>query len=227
VLASGTVLLAGAAAHVGAHDPLKTRVTWTGDIARIVSARCVSCHHPGATGTMSLATYEDARPWARAIKEEVLTRRMPVWHAARGYGDFANDPSLSTFDIALVSAWADNGAPRGIDTDVDRTAVPGTAPTPAAPPAGGRAITVACGEQPAPEGRLLAVRPSLARGESVGIAIRLPGNRSEIVGWIRDYDPRYPATYQLRVPLTIPPAAVLSAQPATPGCSITLTVLRP
>jgi hypothetical protein len=57
--------------------------------------------------------------------------------------------------------------------------------------------------------------------------MRLPGNRSEIVGWIRDYDPRFPVTYQLRIPLAIPPTAVLSAQPATPGCSITLTVLQP
>jgi hypothetical protein len=226
-LASGIVVLAGAAARLAAHDPLKTRVTWTGDIARIVSARCVSCHHAGAADTMSLATYEDARPWARAIKEEVLTRRMPIWHAARGYGDFVNDPSLSAFDIALVAAWADNGAPRGTDADADRKEAHGSVPTPTAPPAGAREITLACGEQPAPEGRLLAVRPSLAKGGDVGLAMRLPGNRSEIVGWIRDYDPRFPVTYQLRIPLAIPPTAVLSAQPATPGCSITLTVLQP
>ena len=60
---------------------------------------------------MSFRTYEDARPWARAIKEEVLTRRMPKWHAVRGYGDFSNDPSLSAFEIALIAAWADGGAP--------------------------------------------------------------------------------------------------------------------
>ena len=52
----------------------------------------------GGRGTMSLTTYEEARPWARAIKEEVLTRRMPKWHAVRGYGDFTNDPSLSPFE---------------------------------------------------------------------------------------------------------------------------------
>ena len=59
---------------------------------------------------MSLAVYEDARPWAKAIKEEVLTRRMPKWHAARGYGDFSNDPSLSPFEIALIASWADAGS---------------------------------------------------------------------------------------------------------------------
>ena len=96
-----------AVAVVAAHDPITTRVTWSGEISRIVQARCVTCHSPDGRGPMSLKTYEDARPWARAIKEEVMTRRMPKWHAVRGYGDFSNDPSLSAFEIALVAAWAD------------------------------------------------------------------------------------------------------------------------
>ena len=62
---------------------------------------------------MSLTSYDEARPWARAIREEVLSRRMPMWHAARGYGEFSNDPSLSPFEIALVAAWVDGGAPKG------------------------------------------------------------------------------------------------------------------
>ena len=109
--------LAAAAAVVAAHDPITTRVTWTGEISRIVQARCVTCHSPDGRGPMSLRTYEDARPWARAIKEEVMTRRMPKWHAVRGYGDFSNDPSLSAFEIALIAAWADGGAPRGVEAD--------------------------------------------------------------------------------------------------------------
>jgi hypothetical protein len=100
-----------------AHDPITTRVTWNDDISRIVEARCVTCHAPDGRAPMSLATYEEARPWARAIKEEVLTRRMPKWHAVRGYGDFSNDPSLSAFEIALVAAWVDGGSPRGTDRD--------------------------------------------------------------------------------------------------------------
>jgi hypothetical protein len=93
-----------AAVVVSAHDPIKSRVTWAGDISPIVEARCASCHSVNARGTMSLATYDDARPWARAIKEEVMARRMPKWHAVRGYGDFSNDPSLSPFEIALIAA---------------------------------------------------------------------------------------------------------------------------
>ncbi len=122
VFAVSSVLILAAAAVLAAHDPIKTRVTWTGEISRIMEARCASCHSANARGTMSLATYEEARPWARAIKEEVMTRRMPKWHAARGYGDFSNDPSLSPFEIALIAAWADGGAPRGTEADA-RTAV--------------------------------------------------------------------------------------------------------
>ena len=71
----------------------------------------MTCHSPGGRAPMPLTTYEEARPWAKAIKEEVLARRMPKWHVVRGYGDFKNDPSLSAFEIALVAAWADGGAP--------------------------------------------------------------------------------------------------------------------
>ena len=104
-----------ALARLSAHDLITTRVTWTADVSRLVQARCVGCHAPGGKGPMPLTTYEEARPWARAIREEVLTRRMPKWHAVRGYGDFTNDPSLSPFEIATIVAWADGGAPKGPD----------------------------------------------------------------------------------------------------------------
>ncbi len=62
---------------------------------------------------MPLTTYENVRPWARAIKEQVLTRRMPKWHAARGFGSFANDPTLTPIEIAMVVSWVDGGLPHG------------------------------------------------------------------------------------------------------------------
>ena len=161
----GLVALSAAAVVLAAHDPIKSRVTWAGDISPIIEARCASCHSANARGTMSLATYEDARPWARAIKEEVLTRRMPTWHAVRGYGDFSNDPSLSAFEIALIAAWADGGAPRGTAADVRRDANRRDVHAISEErPAGARDVTVPCGEQPAPEGTLLAVRPIVEQG---------------------------------------------------------------
>ena len=153
---------------------------------------------------MSLRTYEDARPWARAIKEEVMTRRMPKWHAVRGYGDFSNDPSLSAFEIALIAAWADGGAPRGVEADARAmSAATSTTPDKVAAPSPSRDVTLPCGEQPLPEGTLLAVQPELEPEHSAGIAVRLPDGRREIVAWIKGFDPEFPTTYRLRVPLVL------------------------
>src|SRR5207249_8485058 len=60
------------------------------DMARILYTHCASCHHPGGSA-FSLMTYNDARPWAVALKEEMLTRRMPPWGAVKGFADFRND----------------------------------------------------------------------------------------------------------------------------------------
>jgi hypothetical protein len=208
-----------------AHDPIGRRVTWTGDIARIIQARCVSCHADGGRGPMSLATYEDARPWARAIREEVLARRMPKWHAVRGYGDFRNDPSLSPFEIALIAAWADTGAQKGADAGVPTTSgnAPGRAPE---HPVAVREVHVACGRQRIPAGVLLALRPDLDRGESVGIAVRVGSARTDILAWIRDFDPDFTETYWLRTPLHLERAAELVTE-GTAACAITLLFSEP
>lgn len=215
------------AALLLAHDPITTKVSWTRDVAPLVAARCVSCHKPDGRGPMTLVTYEDARPWAKAIKEEVLTRRMPKWHAARGYGDFANDPSLSPFEIAMLVAWADGGAPR----DPPKNAPAGPAATPSTEvkpragtaPAGGREITVPCGDRPLPAGRLLAVRPRLDPDASAGIAVTLPDGRREIVAWIRGFDPDFEETYWLRTPLALPRGSRLIVE-ATGTCSVVATI---
>ena len=93
--------------------PRDTQVTWTTDVEPILKARCVGCHATDGFGPMPLATYQDARAWASAIRGEVLERRMPPWPAARGFGDYANDRSLSPFEIELVAAWAGGGTPLG------------------------------------------------------------------------------------------------------------------
>lgn len=207
---------------VHAHDPITTRVTWRGEVARIVEARCLKCHSPEGPGPMSLATYEDARPWAKAIKEEVMTRRMPKWQAVRGYGDFSNDPSLSPFEIALLVAWADGGAPRGSAEE----ARPGAAVASTPPPAPARILTLPCGEQPLPEGALLSVQPQAEPEGSIGIAVRFPDGRREVVAWIRGYDPDFPMTYQLRAPLALPPGSALVTEPAA-GCSVIVGLAAP
>jgi hypothetical protein len=171
---------------------------------------------------MSLTTYEDARPWAKAIKEEVLTRRMPKWHAARGYGDFANDPSLSPFEIATIVAWADGGAPRDLP-GAAATPQPIRPNAPAAVDRKARNVTLPCSDQPLPSGRLLAVQPRLTAGGSAGIAVRLADGRSEIVAWIRDFDPEFAETYWLRTPLALPKGSRLIVE-TTGACSVAATI---
>ena len=169
---------------------------------------------------MSLVTYEDARPYARAMREEVLARRMPKWHAARGYGQFANDPSLSPFDIALIVSWVDGGALRGD---------PAKAGTPIAvrqvQRSATRRVTLPCRDAPLPAGRLLAITPAMAEGASAGFSVVLPGGRHEILAWVRDYEKEFPDTYWLETPLRLPPGSRLQAE-APAGCRLTLHLGR-
>ena len=89
--------------------------TYSKDIAPIMQRSCQTCHRPGTNAPMSLLTYEDVRPWARAIKNKVTQRLMPPWHIERNVGiqQFKDDPSLSDAEIAKIAAWVDAGAPRG------------------------------------------------------------------------------------------------------------------
>ena len=96
---------------LAAHNPITTKVTWTREISAILERRCVSCHRAGGYAGFSLTTYDDARPWAVAMKEEVLAGSMPPWGAAPGVGHFANDRRLTRHEQELVAAWVDGGAP--------------------------------------------------------------------------------------------------------------------
>jgi hypothetical protein len=94
--------------------------TFAKDVAPILYASCVGCHRPGEVAPMSLISYEDVRPWAKAIRSKVVSREMPPWGADPHYGTFKDDRSLSAAQIATIAAWADGGAPRGRDADLPR-----------------------------------------------------------------------------------------------------------
>jgi hypothetical protein len=89
--------------------------TFTKDVAPIFQEKCQSCHRPGYIAPMSLVTYEEARPWAKAIKERVITRQMPPWHLDKTVGiqKFANDRSLSDAQLSTIVRWVDGGAQKG------------------------------------------------------------------------------------------------------------------
>ncbi len=97
---------------VETHPRITTALLWKKDIAPILQRRCFSCHSPNNV-SMSFAAFTEARPWAAAIREEVLTRHMPPWSATAGYGRFQNDPSLTQGEWDLLVAWVDGGAPSG------------------------------------------------------------------------------------------------------------------
>ena len=69
--------------------------TFTKDVAPILYTQCTSCHRPGQIAPMSLLTYEQARPWARSIREQVTRRAMPPWHADAPRGTFENERHLT------------------------------------------------------------------------------------------------------------------------------------
>src|SRR3979411_1239561 len=92
------------------HDVITTKITFDREIIRIVHARCASCHREGGSA-FSLMTYDEARPWAKAMQEEVLERRMPPWGAVKGFGEFRDDQALTPEQIELVADWVEGGAP--------------------------------------------------------------------------------------------------------------------
>jgi hypothetical protein len=94
------------------HNPILTTVTFDREIVALLERRCIQCHVADGMA-MALGTYEEARPWAVAIKEEVLARRMPPWPAERGYGEFANDGGLTQREFDFLISWVDGGVPKG------------------------------------------------------------------------------------------------------------------
>ena len=93
-------------------------LTFSKDIAPIFYQRCTVCHHPDDIAPMSLMTYRDARPWAKAIRDAVLTKKMPPWYADPHYGVFENNPTLSKAEIDKISEWVDQGAEEGDPKDL-------------------------------------------------------------------------------------------------------------
>jgi mono/diheme cytochrome c family protein len=100
-----------------AADVSSSSVTFNKDVLPILENNCQSCHRPGEVAPMSLLTYSEARPWAKAIKSAVVSQKMPPWFADPRYGHFSNDRRLTQAQIETLVSWADNGAPEGNAND--------------------------------------------------------------------------------------------------------------
>jgi len=97
--------------------------TFTKDVLPIFQKDCQDCHRPGQMAHFSLINYEDARPWARSIKDKVVTRYMPPWHIDRSIGEYSPDPSLSDAEVDTIARWVDAGSPKGDPKDAPKPRV--------------------------------------------------------------------------------------------------------
>jgi len=107
-------------ARADAQSASSHEVTFARDVAPILQRSCQNCHRPGGGAPMSLLTFEEVRPWVRAIKQRTANRSMPPWFIEKNVGiqKFRDDISLSDAELATIGKWADNGAPRGNPADM-------------------------------------------------------------------------------------------------------------
>jgi hypothetical protein len=199
-----------------AHDIITTPITWSREISRIVYKHCASCHHEGGKA-FSLMTYSEARPWTVAIKEEILTRRMPPWGAIKGFGDFRNDQGLTPEQMELVVSWADGGVPEGEPKDLppppkDTDAFPLDRPTPA---------TLKGAIAATSEFKLthaIAVDglwpKTISDHATTQIMAELPDGDVRPLLWLSDYRPELGHSFLFRTPLKLPAGTMIHGVPA-------------
>src|SRR5262249_23737221 len=123
VAAPAIAVLAAVSFGASVSATVPDKPTFTKDVLPIFQKSCQSCHRPGQMAPFSLLTYEDARPWARSIKQRVETRYMPPWHLDRTIGEYDPDPSLTDDQIATIVKWVDTGAPKGDPKDAPKPRV--------------------------------------------------------------------------------------------------------
>ena len=118
VIGACAALLVLGGVGVATAEAAEETPTFAKDVAPILYENCVACHRPNHLAPMSLISYDDARPWARAVKSKVLAKEMPPWGADSSVRAYKNDASLTQAEIDTIVAWVDGGAPRGNDGDL-------------------------------------------------------------------------------------------------------------
>jgi hypothetical protein len=197
-----------ALATIRPHDVITTKLTYTRDISRILARRCQTCHSQQAS--IALTTYEETRPWAVAIKEQVLSRRMPPWGAVKGFGHLSPDHSLTQEEIMVIAAWVVGGAPKG-----DPAFLPAIQPT-----------KQPLNDEPALQDALIVnnklrieasiavagIRPiTTGTVESARITVSLPSGQVEPLLWLFHYDPTGNKVFRFRDAISLPPGSIVEA----------------
>ncbi|HSP69921.1 MAG TPA: cytochrome c [Bryobacteraceae bacterium] len=205
------LLFLAACCAVQAHDIITTSITWSRDISRIVNNHCASCHHPGGRA-FSLMTYAEARPWAVAIKEEILRRRMPPWGAIKGFGEFRNDQALTPEEMERIVSWSDGGVPEGEEKDLPPPPK-SLEPEKFTHPKGEFLVS----------GELALARAFKVDGlwpekipekGSFQITAQLPDGTIQPLLWLQDYKSQFGHPFLYRTPLNLPARTVIKGIPA-------------
>ncbi len=200
------------------HDVITTKVTFDREIVRLVNAHCISCHHEGGQA-FSLATYQDARPWAKAIGEEVLERRMPPWGAVKGFGDFRDEQALTPEQLELIVDWEEGGAPEGEPRDMPPPVAQSAHAAPARP-----------ADQIVVSGDTKLSRPitlgglwpeTIPEGASFQVTAELPDGTVYPVIWLHKYTMKFNHPFLLRTPLELPAGTVIKGVPGEARIGLT------
>lgn len=218
-LAIGLVLM-GACFTARAHDVITTKVTWSREISRLAYKRCGNCHRPGGSA-FSLMTYEEARPWAKAIKEETLERRMPPWGAVKGFGEFRDEQALSMEELELISDWVEGGAPEG---DPKLLPPPPDYKVPERATKVKSQITLdASLTLKSPVAAIGLLPRTVSEGKSVKVFAQRPDGTIEPLLWLYDYKAQFDRTYYFRRPLSFPAGTRIVCSPRGTGTLSLLT----
>ena len=201
------------------HDVITTPLTFSREISRLVYERCARCHRPGGMA-FSLMTYAEARPWAAAIKEEVLERRMPPWGAVKGFGEFKDDQGLTQEQIELIANWVEGGAPEG-DPKLLPQVPEFAGEHPARRQQGIRvegALTLKAGIT------LAGIQPQeLLDGGPVIVTATRPDGSVEPLLWLYSYKPRFPHTYWYKAGIRLQAATRIEVSPPGAATVVLLT----
>jgi len=211
------VFIVAAAFPARGHDVITTKLTWSKEVSRVVLKRCAGCHRAEGKA-FPLQTYAEARPWAKAMQEEVLRRRMPPWNAVKGFGDFKHDQGLSVEEIHLIADWVEGGAPEG-----DPNLLPAT---PKVDPVG----TVLTGIKIPLQGTIRFSRMvnltgielgKMADGTSFKLVAEKPdGTRVPLI-WIEGFSTKSQRSYEFAAPIPLEAGTRVLAHPAQ-GVSLNL-----
>ncbi len=209
---------------VQAHELISTEITWNREISRIMDRRCLSCHHPGGMA-FDLTIYQKARPWAKAIKDEVLNRRMPPFGAVKGFGNYSGDGALTQEEVTLIAEWVEGGAPEGEARELPEFTWQGrVAPPP--PQIDGEIRVEKNLTALVKDAKVIGIRPlDVAEDSSLRAAARRPDGSVEPLIWFDGFRPQFKHDYFFRQPLDLPAGSKIQIN--SPGVIALLTANNP